>query len=202
MLLTCGILLQLLTGSRTALLMLTWGISTLWLSKNKFRANIFTALALLALFGSFLFVVINSDVDSTFYRGEGGSNTRSEVWISMLHLITDRPWLGYGYFIEYSENSYLRSMIAFGIPFGIALSIATIFCAVILFSQSWINKQIPDKAEHFFFALMSSLLIGGIFEGFLIDSWSLPKLTFILLTIATLPSTQHRFLHRSHNNLY
>jgi len=194
-LLSGGIPALLLTGSRTSLLMLTVGLSALWFAKRKFRMNLLTAFAFLSLFGLFIFVIFNADADSTFYRGAGGANTRSEVWITMLRLITIHPWFGYGYFIDYSENSYLRSMIAFGIPFGLVLIAVVLFCAVKLFLLSWKNKKMQDKPEHLYLALMSALLVGGVFEGFLIDAWSLPKLTLILLTIVTIPSPhlpQHR----------
>jgi len=194
-LLSGGIPALLLTGSRTAFLMFIVGTSVLWLSKRKFKVDIWLLAALLTFFSLLMFVIFQADIDSAFYRGEGGTNTRSDVWISMINLIIDNPWFGYGYFIENSENSYLRSMIAFGIPFGIALSSVVLLCTVKLFKLSWNNRKFPDKPEHLFFALMLALLMGGIFEGFLIDSWSLPKLTFILLTVATITSSNHQHQH-------
>lgn len=192
-LLSGGILALLLTGSRTALLMLIVGTTILLLSKRKFKVDIWILSASLTFFSLFIFIIFQADIYSTFYHREGGTNTRSDVWIYMVKLIFVNPWFGYGYFVENSENSYLRSMIAFGIPFGIALSSVVLLCTINLFKLSWNNRKFPDKPEHLFLALMLALLTGGIFEGFLIDSWSLPKLTFILLTIATItPSNHHQ----------
>ena len=182
--LAVGLIALLLTGSRTGFLVMAAGMSTLWLTKRKFRIDIWLIILVLILGVFFIFLLFNADTGSSFYRGQDGANTRSEAWDSMLALIKQNPWNGTGYFTGYSENSYLRSMVAFGIPYGIFLIIALIYIEIILLRLSWKCRNAPTSPEHLYLSLMTAIMLGGFFEGYLIDSWSVPRLTLILLTLA------------------
>ena len=186
MLLLSGLFMLLLTGSRTGFLVMLVGISTLWLARKGFRVSFLTILALTILVATFVFFAIYADADSTFYRGENGVNTRSSAWSSMLDLIKERPWIGHGRFIGQSENSFLRSMIAFGIPYGLLLFATIIYSLVRLYRLSWKYRTEHTSPEHLHFSLLTALITGAVFEGYLIDSWSLPRLTFIILALACL----------------
>lgn len=186
LLLAIGLYAQGATGSRTSFAMLLTGTTLLFLARRQYKIGISLLLPLFAVVSVFAFLTFSPDVaDGAFQRGiDGDTNTRKEAWLSMIHLISENPWLGKGSFVGYSENSYLRAMTAFGVPYSVIL----IITFSLIFKRHFRNSKfaaLPNPPHsHLFLALMGALLIGGLFEGYLIDSWSLPKLVLLLLSIS------------------
>lgn len=197
-LLCAGLWLMLSTGSRTALMVFIFGAAALLASVNKYRVKWWMfGLPIMAL-SLAVYITISTDVSLAFQRGEGGGNTRALAWGSMLRQISESPWIGHGYYIGYSENSYLRAMSAFGVLWGVALLLVVLVCALKHSKQSYINRGTPSSPQHLFFSLMVAISFGGLFEGYIVDSWSLPRLTFLFL-LALIPasawSMRSRTLH-------
>ena len=182
--LVVGVVAQLATGSRTALVALVVGLAILLLVKRKFRIDPILIIFTILIFGFFSYLALSPDTaDGAFQRGtDGFSNTRAEAWSSMISLIIENPWFGNGYFIGFSENSYLRSMVAFGIPYGTALTIILCWIFSLHFRNSKRTATDLNSPNHVYFALIGGLLAGGIFEGYLVDSWSLSKFILIFLS--------------------
>lgn len=187
LLLVAGLTAQFATGSRTALIVLFIGLGTLWLARRKYKPSVgsLISLVLFALICSYVFFTLYGTGEA-YSRGESG-DTRTAAWFRMLQLISVRPWLGQGYFTGNSENSYLRAMAAFGIPYGLMLLALAFFCVYRHLRLAWSSRHDLKSPEHLQFALLLALLAGSMLEAYLTDSWSLPKLVFILLTITALP---------------
>ncbi len=176
-----GLWLTLASGSRTALAILVTGISTLIITSNKFKLKWWMTAIIILLIPLALYIANKSELEIAFYRGENGSDTRTAAWLSMIQEISEHPWLGYGYFSGQSENSYLRAMNAFGIPYGALLIGIVFFCIGKLLIQSLRDSRLPSSPQHLLLATFIAISIGGIFEGYLVDAWSLQKLIFVLV---------------------
>lgn len=179
--LVVGVVSQLATGSRTALLILIFGMMLIFYRKNKL---IFYVLAIaVSLIASILIIYIANDVfgvAESFFRGVGQSDTRTEAWYSMLKNIESAPLFGLGVFQGFSESSYLRLMVVFGVPYGILMIALLTILIVHHFKMDALAENYFHQ-KNLFIALTAGLSIGAFFEGYLTDLWSLPKLMFVFL---------------------
>lgn len=179
------LVLLVMSGSRTSILMLVAGMVALnenYISSNR-KKFFSTLLFVFILVG----VVIYFAPQSVFDRGDSGGDTRSEVWFEMIVNISNNFWFGLGSFVGASENSYLRAMVAFGFLYGLILFLT---CISTIFSLYFNSKSeclsLSNKPEKLFFTLMFSLFIGSLFEGFLSDLWSFPKIVFFVISLTCL----------------
>lgn len=174
-----GIWLQLLTGSRTSLLMLmVGGLALTWLNLKKHKALVLMFGVPFVLCAIVAAASIGSSAPAgVFTRGSEGPDTRSEAWGQMIAEIVAYPIFGQGYFVGASENSTLRAMAAFGIIFGLIFAALLLFSAYRLHRYAKINTALAAP----FFALMSALIVASLFEGSLMDTWSLPKFLLVLM---------------------
>lgn len=179
-----GVAMQVASGSRTSFVMLCVGLMAFQYAgfgfKVKFKLLLPATVVVLLFCGFLIFAHENYFV--FFERGESGGDTRSVAWINMLLTILDNPWFGVGGFVGYSENSYLRVMVAYGIFFGTAIGLTFLSVAVALY------RVVRIQTEHRFigvnFSLCCALLVGGVLEGYLADLWSFPKLIFYFLALS------------------
>jgi len=183
-----GLWLMLSSGSRTSLVIFLTGAAVLTTAGNKYRIKWWMIVMMGIILLAGIYIASAPTLQMAFYRGEGGGNTRTEAWATMIEQILEHPWIGHGHYTGQSENSYLRAMSAFGIPYGIGMIAILIACATRLLMQSLLNKSDQASSQHLFLALILAISVGGIFEGYIADSWSLPKLVFILL-LALLPKS-------------
>lgn len=172
LILILGFYLLLITGSRTGVLLFAFGALTLLLLERRFSLfnKVLTGI-FITLFSIIYFVYF-----SFSNRLLEGENTRSEAWESMVVMISEKPIIGYGEFVGYSENSYMRSMIVYGIPLSLFYFILLIYVGYKLFIFSRHNDRLI-----IFFAIYVSLMVSAIFEGFIIDLWSMPKFMLLIL---------------------
>ncbi len=181
-----GAYLLVATGSRTAAGSLGIGLVMLaWTARLKMlRIAILACLLVvlpLALTSSWFDATDDSDLVQVYDRGESGANTRAGAWGSMSDAIMEKPLFGQGYFVGASENSYLRAAVAFGVPFGLVFFLANLQLMVGWLFRALRQGREPHSVDHILCALSVGLFAGGMLEGFLVDSWSLPKLLLLFL---------------------
>ncbi|PDT87311.1 hypothetical protein CO669_26005 [Bradyrhizobium sp. Y36] len=186
--LSLGCVLLKETGSRTGLLMLvsalyviTWARLGLWVHGG------LIALGTLGLF----FYVMSQGIElsilgESFSRGEV-QDTRTGAWSLMWSLISEEPLWGYGISTIRSENSFLRGWLLYGFVYAF-LSVAVILQTTArVTSLSASRKRSP---EVLLAGLAVSLAVGSIFEGYMVDAFSLPVVVFqvvVALTAFDLP---------------
>lgn len=193
--LLASVAILVMTGSRTGLLMFGIGmIALLSISNNWSSARTGIVIAGLAIvIGSLAIIAPEQDNDdqgisSSYQRGgEGGGDTRTEAWSSMLDEIQSDPILGVGYFEGKSENSYLRAAVVFGIFYALSfvafiLALAATCVRAKTFHVQW---QIRQKA--LWTSILLALAAGAFFEGYLLDSFSLP-IFFLSIIVGIIPS--------------
>jgi hypothetical protein len=179
-----GVAMQVASGSRTSFIMLCVGLMAFQYAGFgfKFKLKLLLPAAVLVIFFCVFLIFAPERYFVFFERGETGGDTRSVAWINMFLTILDNPWFGVGGFVGYSENSYLRVMVAYGIFFGAAIGLTFLSVAVALY------RVVRNLTKHRFigvnFSLCCALLVGGVLEGYLADLWSFPKLIFYFLALS------------------
>jgi O-antigen ligase len=173
----CGLTVVVLSGSRTGLMTTGVGLSLLSLRRFRFRAStLLAAGALIGLVAVTAITLLPEDFISAYDRGE--VNTRAEAWEIMLSAIAANPFFGQGFGQLPSESSYLRALAAYGIFYFIPFISIALLSTRILYSACTASGWAATPTT--IFALHASLLFGGIFEGFLVDIFSMPKVLFML----------------------
>lgn len=166
------------TGSRTGLIVMATGVLTYLACCKHWRPLAWTAtISLVAAFWLFGGDFLGSTAD-VYDRGVGGSNTRAGAWSSLIEAVLDAPIFGHGLYKGASENSYLRMMANNGIPYGLLfiwVVTNTLWNATGDLRRK--NSSKPSGALEINIALLVALLIGGMFEGYLADYFSIPSLT-------------------------
>jgi hypothetical protein len=178
-----GLFLVVQTGSRTALVMVLSGI--ILAASSRFTLS--TVAKSLWLVGAavVLFIVYqyldNGLLEfSAFSRGLSGEDTRSSVWLSLLGEIAENPLWGNGTHIAFSENSYLRAWAAYGIVYAVLLATLAFRILKSHFYSSRFGAA--DETASLFFGLTGALLLGAIFEGYLLDVFSVPVVFLFYLS--------------------
>lgn len=179
----CGAWLLLTTGSRTGFLMLGVGLFTYIQLANK-NISKYIILFLLCAFLFLFYNMVDKDIFSVFDRGYGGVDTRSASWEILFLGFLENPIFGLGFFKKASESSYLRMLVNYGVIYFILFIIMVIHLSkkILLLLR---NKNSAELLAPYCLSLslLSSLLIGGIFEGFLVDIYSFPLIIFFILCL-------------------
>lgn len=161
-----GLVLLVLTGSRTAAVSFLVG-AWLVMFVGGYRSAALFVVPL--VFISAIGFVVSSSFD--FYdRGDAGADTRMSAWASMLNSIIDNPILGVGYPVGKSENSYLRAMVIYGIPYGVFYFLLIV---ALLYKLFWRARKLVGGYDVVFCSLLAGLMMGAFFEGYLVDIFSL-----------------------------
>lgn len=180
-----GILLLVLTGSRTGLSIFMSSLLVLVMLNKGFKLKIFSFF-LGIIFLIYLYIIKDSE---QFDRGDGGNNTREEAWLNMWNKMIDNPLFGIGYFDGDSENSYMRIAITFGIP----IALFFLYLVFILLRFYFINRK-NNNYDKFALCMLFGILVGAIFEGYLLDYWSLPKIVFILILFFAVNDSSNKLI--------
>lgn len=178
-----GVYLQIMTGSRTSFLIFFSFLLCVYFFKKK---NISDYLLMIVFLISSFFIIPRLSFES-MDRG-GSSNTRSQVWQNMLDISFEKPFLGWGMETSNSENSFLRFAIIMGYPFLFLF----IFLVLLVIKKYYSNLKNSyfEKNEYniniVLFGLFVGLVIGGMTEGYIADTWSFPKVVLVFLIFLAL----------------
>ena len=188
----CGLLMLILTGSRTGLIVFVVGSYFMLLAKAGFTAKF----AITALFGVIVLVIgtvflihafatgpDNSILDSYLRANVEGYSTRSEAWADLIDQIAERPITGTGRYGLSSENSFLRGWAIYGLPYFLmfnALIITNLFGLLVACRRFGYEYGIS-----LLFGLFMGLIAGSLFEGYLVEIWGVPIIVWILLTVSS-----------------
>ncbi|MEH6307509.1 hypothetical protein RYH73_17800 [Olivibacter sp. CPCC 100613] len=164
---------SILTGSRTSLLSGTIGVTFIssYTMKNSSFKPVFVLGTL--IFGLFLYA--NLTLSSLDFAGRG--NTREGTWGSMLEQASELPLFGYGK-VGATTNAFLFSIVATGI-FGTIFFFRSLLELIRLFFAKL--PQYNNMIVNLFRGLAVFFLISSTFEGYLLDSVSMPVFTYWLL---------------------
>jgi hypothetical protein len=172
------------TGTRTALLMAVVAVLVYLLLKRKVFSATLLSLVVLGAVAAIVLVVSDTDVSAAFSGAafdRGGVNTRSEAIEDLAARVEEHPYLGAGQVEGFTANSYLRGWATYGIAFPV-LFVVLIGCCLLRYVRLRADDQLTHDSAVIFSILMS-LLVGGLFEGFLVDARSLPIVAFTLTLI-------------------
>lgn len=171
-----------MTGSRTSLVMVATGIlCAAFYADMTQSARTIAMVGLLALVGYAAALALQPAVDLAIYdRGTGGSDTRTRVWGIMWDSFTENPMFGAGILQQASENSYLRALASFGLLYSIPFLLCVAFTYKRIMSRVRRDKH---RANIFMTCLFFSLLAGGMLEGYLVDTFSLPLVLFFMVVV-------------------
>jgi O-antigen ligase len=197
--------MQVLSGSRTGLLLLIVGLLTYICARQRFRSTVIVgATFFLAVIVAFIVMFVPGHFLMAFDRGTAGIDTRTTAWTALWSAIEAAPLLGHGGdFSQASENSYLRGWAKYGIFYFVVLILL-----VGVSTRNWIKvvRSVGyTSAQSMLLALHVGLVIGGLFEGYLVDSFSLPAILFLLTSVFGRPplvsSADAMFGATGHNKL-
>lgn len=141
-----------------------------------------TGIVIVFLIGSAAFFLLSLvDINSIIFAHRG--NTREQVWEYLYVVARGLPFFGLGSNLPATTNSYLYAIAATGLLGGFFFFMSLIYVfrrsvsIVPLLKSSRINP-IPIKI----YIGLSTFLIGGaLFEGFMLDSASIPVFTYWFL---------------------
>ena len=187
-----SILLVVSSASRTALLMLIFGIALLFLhhtfisKKIIFKISTFIGISMLIIisiifFWDSFFLIIESSQDSLSRLGSV-ENTRGDVWLTLISNFLKHPFIGNGYGAGASESSFLKLIASAGILPGILL-LYSFYIAIkrsikiLINNSNLINWGLSGMA-----ALTLVTIIGSFFEGYLYEQGGFLVLFFITET--------------------
>lgn len=172
---TAAILL-ILSGSRTGVALLAVAITTYLMLRGinkKFLIPVlFAAVATVAVAS----LSFPSDIELGQYD-RGGQNTREEAWSSLSLIIQSAPIAGQGELPLASESSYLRGWATVGLPFPI-LFLGALAVLSVQIAQGMMRRQNVRVIAAFGGCAMGCLF-GGVFEGYLIDSFTFTLFAFL-----------------------
>lgn len=174
-----GFLVLFFSGSRTGFLMLGVGaLAYLQLIPNiKYKKLILLgSMAVLV----WIYAGLNDEDLLVFDRGSTGADTRSSAWILLLEAFLSSPYFGVGFFSGASESSYLKMFALYGIFYGLAYLTLILIVLKNIFKST--KKYIFLNSE-LYFSLLLALLVGGFFEGYLVDAFSVPVLLLFFLIL-------------------
>jgi len=170
-----------LTGSRTALVVFGFGASVFWTARGVKLSHVLLVVGVLLL-TSLGASAVGIDMDMTQYDRANGINTRGGAWTSLWRAVEEAPVAGLGEFPTSSENSYLRGWATIGIVYLVAY--LGFVLAVVRCARSLRRVRARARAHHIFLGLLAGLLLGGVLEGFLLDTISPTIFLFLLSALA------------------
>jgi len=164
---------SILTGSRTSILSGTMGI--IFMLAYTMKNSSFKPVLILCMMFLGLYAYANLTLESLDFAGRG--NTREGTWASMLEQASELPFFGYGK-IGATTNAYLFSIVATGI-FGSIFFFRSLIELIRLFFYNLLqnNKMIVNL----FRGLAIFFLVSSTFEGYLLDSVSMPVFAYWLI---------------------
>ncbi len=185
-----GVVLLILTKSRTAGLAMILGVSVIWLPKAKGNSvamacvGVPFALAILAILASLMGADVSANASNAATLGRnsglGSFNGRVPLWSELIPLITERPILGSGYLsfwtpwriesiseqlqwtIPDAHNEYIDTVLNLGLFGAMLLACITLVGLARSFAA---YLQSRDEAYGFFAALIATSLFAGFFES-------------------------------------
>ena len=193
-----GVLMQIASGSRTGLIVLMTGIIAFCFAKKMFS---FKRIGFLSIISAFVIGIVcvaflyfsPYAIMLAFDRGLNGADTRSEVWRGMIGDILNNPLFGVGYSLAGVENSYLRGAANYGLFYAVFL-LWYVQAVVRKFYKLSVGDGASEIDFGLYFSLALSLAFGGIFEGYLVDSVSVPLFVFILVSTIPFRKSHKRFV--------
>lgn len=164
---------SILTGSRTSLL--SGGLGVALILSYSMKESSFKPVFVLSMLIFGLLLYANLTLESLDFAGRG--NTREGTWASMLEQASELPLFGYGK-VGATTNAYLFSIVATGI-FGSIFFFRSLIEMIRLFFAKLplYNKTIVNL----FRGLAVFFLVSSTFEGYLLDSVSMPVFTYWLI---------------------
>lgn len=177
--LAASIGLQVLSGSRSGLLVLGTGMLVFIAGRQRFATTtLLTMVALAGVGGSIAWMYTPAELLLSFDRGTVGADTRSAAWATLASAIAARPILGHGLFTLATENSFLRGWANYGALYFIILLLTIVASTQKLLRLT--RKSDYATVPRLLLSLHAGLIIGGIFEGYLVDSLALPVVIFFI----------------------
>ena len=168
-----------MSGSRTALLFFI--IATL-INSIKLNYKVFLSTIILLSSAAFIYIQFFTEPDM-LPRIFSLTNNRTFAWNEMLNIFYENPLFGVGFqSVGYSENSYLWLLSGSGL---IGFILFTIFLSIFF---------IHIKKYRFGFEFFAPIFICALFEGYLIDSFTLPTLLILFLYSVN----NHNLLNNTH----
>ncbi|WP_186415248.1 O-antigen ligase [Pannonibacter sp. P2PFMT1] len=171
-----GLYLMALTGSRTAIIVFSTGFVAFYVSwRRSFTLPFFAILFIFLFFVSQISDVALSAFGPAFDRG-GAVNTRSEAWSALWERVSASPIWGEGYMRGFTENSILRGWAAYGMVFPVVVMTLGSYAVYSLGRYSFSSM---GDFYRLYFCIVLGILVGGIFEGYLADTYSTPVLLYL-----------------------
>lgn len=190
-LLICVFIALFLTGSRTGAIMGVLSIGLFFRHSNR-RVRIVVpgillggilCIVLIPLLGQFHTSI---DVSSVTRQLLNVDNTRSQVWTALWRNFSTYPVFGIPLqgdrFSGYGENSWLAVASVLGMAGLIPLFVFGVSCSQMIFKLNRIAARSPAYAmsSNVVIAGLSALLVGSIFEAFLLGTITFPLITLLL----------------------
>lgn len=164
---------SILTGSRTSLLSGTLGVA--FISSYTMKNNSFKPVFVICMLICGLLLYANLTLKSLDFAGRG--NTREGTWASMLEQASELPFFGYGK-VGATTNAFLFAIVATGV-FGSIFFFRSLIEIIRLFFANL--PQYNKPVVNLFRGLAIFFLVSSTFEGYLLDSVSMPVFTYWLL---------------------
>jgi O-antigen ligase len=179
-----AVVLVFLSGSRTALSIVLTGYFLFILLGNK-KLRSFLILLFAFLVSYYLQASVFFEQDTENIRILSSVNTREGAWDAMYEIFYNNPFFGVGIKnIGYSENSILRALAGA----GLIGSLVFIFIHVIAIRFAFLQCIYLKNIHSNFTPIIFAIIVGSIFEGYLIDSNSFPVFLFQYILNAALVS--------------
>jgi len=170
---TLGAYACLLTMSRTAMLGITAAMLAFFFvaMKNSSFKPFFMLLIALGI----LLLVANLTMQSLDYADRG--NTREETWRELYEDVSELPIIGKGR-TGASTNAYMFAIVAGGLV-GAFFFYRSLFGAMVSAFRDLLN---PDNFKRLaYLSILTLVLVTSIFEGYLLDTVSIPSFTYWML---------------------
>ena len=194
MLMGPSLILLLATGSRTAMLMFGFGSAlAIWVRLGLPAWVGFMAAALAVLSTFYVLGAVDLSGYSEVFARQGDVETRGYAWTVLLEAIGKSPLVGYGDFIDASENSLLRAAVLYGIAYALGVTLVICILLVIGIVRSECEEQIFSNTAGY----GAAILVGSNLEGFLADMFSPIWLVAVMLIASTVIEGKRAMTARS-----
>jgi hypothetical protein len=169
------------TGSRTGVA--SFAIGIVICSLRRFGASVALLPLVVVLFLGVQTLADVLGIELPLSRLFSTENTRSEAWSRLFDSFLRQPFVGVGGSeLDASENSLLYAAASYGLVGATALSVAIVGTLVVCFRAWRASFQLPSNAIDsidFVLALMSMMLFGALFEGYLVGRLGLMPMIWV-----------------------
>ena len=172
-----GIYACLLTMSRTSMLGVATGVFIFFMvgmKNSSFKPFFMILLALVSML-----LVANLTMQSLDYADRG--NTREQTWRELYEDASELPLIGKGR-SGASTNAYMFAIVAGGV-LGAAFFFRSLFGVMASAFTDLLNTHNFKRLA--FLALLTLILVTSVFEGYLLDTVSIPSFTYWMLLAVT-----------------